>query len=573
MLDLYRHEPYAKLYFVLVVLMALTLFALAIQTLPLYGTEGNYGAIAKCLLETGDWLTMRIGPSCEVAFFKGPLFYWALAGSVKIAGVNEVALRLPSLLGSVAIVALTYHLILLLTRDAVRAFVGGLVVLTTHQVAFLHREAMPEPVMIAFMVAGMVAYVLAGQKPGYLFAVGFLSFFPMLFKPVIPGFLLAIVVVHALLNRRADLLRSRYLYYGIAAGALPFMLWNLHQYAGYGAAFLWEFWGIDILGTGSTVAGIDRPGERLLGYVSTFVPKYHEHAFHSEGVWWFYPYWLALLYHPWLALLPAGVLGVFRAPAAERSGGYFALLWIVLIILFLSAVQQQGPSYLLPVYPALAVVIAGFVSLSGAQDVGRRDNWSLWLLGGLVVVKLGQLGYVSLTPGAILPAGWRFELALTAMSALVLGGWLGRRRWGTRSVVAACTGSWLILTGVYFSLVLYPQADMTLVKLRSYVRSQARPVVLYAAADWLTPRDLNPLWWYFDDLEVCRRPECVTRRSSQLPVVLATSEDHELQSLRTPAADLRFLSKIPLKLQLDANKEVVGSHDLYVLEFARKPSN
>lgn len=70
-------------------------------------TEARYGAIAQLMADTGDWITPWFEPG--VPFWgKPPLSFWAQALSFEIFGVSEFAGRLPSWLGTIGIVALTY---------------------------------------------------------------------------------------------------------------------------------------------------------------------------------------------------------------------------------------------------------------------------------------------------------------------------------------------------------------------------------------------------------------------------------------------------------------------------------
>ncbi|WP_051377881.1 ArnT family glycosyltransferase [Derxia gummosa] len=60
-------------------------------------TEARYGEVARLMLATGDWITPQNDPG--VPFWaKPPLYAWAGAASMAIFGVNEFAVRLPSLL-------------------------------------------------------------------------------------------------------------------------------------------------------------------------------------------------------------------------------------------------------------------------------------------------------------------------------------------------------------------------------------------------------------------------------------------------------------------------------------------
>lgn len=63
-------------------------------------TEARYGEIARIMLETGNWVTPM--QTYGVPFWaKPPLSSWLSAFSMKLLGVNEFAVRLPSLLLSI----------------------------------------------------------------------------------------------------------------------------------------------------------------------------------------------------------------------------------------------------------------------------------------------------------------------------------------------------------------------------------------------------------------------------------------------------------------------------------------
>ncbi|MFT4059369.1 MAG: glycosyltransferase family 39 protein [Legionella sp.] len=72
-------------------------------------SEARYGEIARKMLETGNWVTLF--HDYGVPFWaKPPLSTWLSAASMKLFGVNELAVRLPGLLLSIAIVWLVWDL-------------------------------------------------------------------------------------------------------------------------------------------------------------------------------------------------------------------------------------------------------------------------------------------------------------------------------------------------------------------------------------------------------------------------------------------------------------------------------
>ncbi len=92
------------------VLLALAILSVRLATLasyPLMDTsEARYGEIARVMLATGNFVTPQEIPGLPF-WAKPPLYAWLSAGSMSVLGVNEFALRLPSYICGVAVLALT----------------------------------------------------------------------------------------------------------------------------------------------------------------------------------------------------------------------------------------------------------------------------------------------------------------------------------------------------------------------------------------------------------------------------------------------------------------------------------
>nr|WP_242697524.1 glycosyltransferase family 39 protein [Bordetella petrii] len=86
--------------------MGVRLFAMA--TLPLIDTsEPRYAEIARIMAVSGDWVTPWFEPG-EPFWGKPPLAFWAQALSIKLLGLSEFAVRLPSLLVMLLVARLVY---------------------------------------------------------------------------------------------------------------------------------------------------------------------------------------------------------------------------------------------------------------------------------------------------------------------------------------------------------------------------------------------------------------------------------------------------------------------------------
>ncbi|RUR11005.1 glycosyltransferase family 39 protein [Legionella sp. km772] len=137
-------------------------------------TEARYSEIARKMLETGDWVTLY--HDYGIPFWaKPPLSTWLAAFSMKLFGVNEFAARFPSLLLSLAVLALVWQLARK-QLDELAALVA-VVVLAGSFYFFLDAGAvMTEPALIFSTTLAFVSFWFAVRQDkvlwSYLFFVG-----------------------------------------------------------------------------------------------------------------------------------------------------------------------------------------------------------------------------------------------------------------------------------------------------------------------------------------------------------------------------------------------------------------
>ena len=95
-----------SLVMILGILLVARLFAMT--ALPLIDTsEPRYAEIARIMAVSGDWITPWFEPG--VPFWgKPPLAFWAQALGIKLFGLSELAVRLPSFLVMLLVAGLVY---------------------------------------------------------------------------------------------------------------------------------------------------------------------------------------------------------------------------------------------------------------------------------------------------------------------------------------------------------------------------------------------------------------------------------------------------------------------------------
>lgn len=343
-----------------------TMFAALIAgavLLPLLGRkmlanwdEAIYAEVAREFLGR-NWLvpTWQFQPWLE----KPPLGMWITAVLFRFFGATQFWARAASAFSGIILVALL-HWIAVRTRGLSSAWISTGILLTT--LGFLRACRRGElDVLLAlgcYVALWGLIQVADGNRPGwYLFWAGFA--FAAMTKGAASVTLVLAVAIIFLWNRwtRRDLGRS------FVLGALLFAAlvfpWHLYMWHIFGVRFLREYFGFQVL----TRATLPIQG-------------------HGEP-WWFYGKVLLARAAPWVLLFPFALVYAVRHRALRE---YF--VFAVVVVGFFSLVATRTPKYIVPAYPALAMICGDFLA---AHMEGRRKV--AWI--GFVLALLAAFGISS----------------------------------------------------------------------------------------------------------------------------------------------------------------------------------
>lgn len=394
--------------------------------------EGRYAEIPREMLDTGDWVTPRLN---GLKYFeKPPLQYWLTAASYAVFGEDEWTARLPStLLGFLAV---------LMTVFTARRLWGPRAVLTS-----------------AVILASSWAYYLSGQ---YLTLDIMLSAFLTF---ALCGFLLAQDAGATPAQRRAWMLVAwvscafAVLCKGLIGIALPGLA--LVVYSVIGLDFrLWRR--LEILRGLALMLLITVPWfvlvqQRNPEFFEFFFIREHFQRFASSehsrlGEWWYYAPILLVGLMPWTPLFVQQVLRAASEPRETAAQLFnrpfrpllFCAIWTAAIIVFFSVSQSKLPAYVIPVFPALALLLGQRAALDDAAGL-RWSAITLTVLGTVLFAASTQLGRwskfadIGADGVAALPAVYAATASLLAGGLLAL--FLLRRAQRLWSVVALVAGS------------------------------------------------------------------------------------------------------------------------------------
>ncbi len=380
--------------------------------------EGRYAEIPREMVVSGDWVTPRLDGFKY--FEKPPLQYWATAVSYEVFGFGEWQARLWTGLTGLFSVLFTGWVGTRLFNRRTGVFAAAVLASMFYWNAMSHINTL-DMGTAATMSASLMAFLLA-QRPDasraqtrwWMWACWAFMALAMLSKGLI-GILLpgAALVLYTLIYRNWRLWTRLY----IVSGLLIFLA----------IAAPWFIW-------------VQARNPEFFDYF--FIYQQFTRFLTSElkrpGPWWYFFPILILGVLPWLGSLVPALWKSASQPAlrgATFGGAQYRnlhaqgmlLIWAVFIFVFFSISKSKLPSYILPIFPAIALLIADY--LDRAQRGALRWQFALLALLGLAAVigftQLHRLGN-AITPGALYQQfGWWLE----GTAALALGSGLLAWRW------------------------------------------------------------------------------------------------------------------------------------------------
>lgn len=382
--------------------------------------EARHALVAENILADGDWLTLHYEGAPY--FNKAPLKFWLTALAFRACGVNEWTARLWSALFALGAVALT-GLLGARLYDRRTGLLAMLVLATSPQ--FLHSHCartgeQDSALLFCWTLACLL--IVAGLRRRPLFylgcaAVGLCGMVKHL------GFVPELLLVLGLwlgLSGQWRALGAATLLKGLAAALAVALPWHTAQAALHGGAFLDRYLGREMVHRGLTFLNVRHDARFFL-----FVLK--------DGL------------YPWSLLLPLAVwrLTRSRAPLALRPG-LLPAIWALVVLVVISISRVKLSWYALPAYPALAILLARFVTTEWLSrptrplDVGVALTWA--------VLVLSPVNVGIFNPSGISARDGMIETDLLGfLQGAPVGPWpgpllLGVAALGTAAAALACAG-------------------------------------------------------------------------------------------------------------------------------------
>ena len=398
--------------------------------------EGRYAEIPREMVASGDWLTPRLN---GFKYFEKPaLQYWATAAAFSVFGLHDWAARLwPALTGFLGVL-----LVWLIGNRAFGPPVGlaAAAVLASSGIYAFVGHFLTLDMGVSVFMSATVLFCMMGQRDGlsprdernWMLAAWAAAALAMLSKGligiVLPG---AAFLAYVLLARDWRRLARLHWLPGLALFLLITAPWFVAVSLANKEFFHFFF---------------------IHEHFERFLTKQHGRY---QPFWYFVPV-LALGATPWLFSLAAGFFNackgkaVYVAPEVKLSrvrsfnAERFLALWCAVVFLFFSASDSKLGSYILPLFPAVALLTALQLRRASCGGLALQAGFAM-LLGAaacLLAPQLTRFAEPSL-PAELLAnyVPWVFA----AGAALALGGaaaaWTAWRGLGLASLLLLAAGS------------------------------------------------------------------------------------------------------------------------------------
>lgn len=419
-------------------LTCLVLFLPGFFTIPpVDRDEVRFAQATKQMVESGDYVDIRFQD--DVRYKKPVGIYWLQAASLKTAsalGLQRAQVRIwvyrvPSLIGAIGGVLLTYWTALaFVTRQG--AVLAALMIASCVLLGGEARLAKTDAVLFLTVTAAMGAMARVylswqrGEDPAH--------------PPWAPPAIFWTALAAGILIKGPLIL----MFVGLAIAVLAFFdksaAWFWRMRPVWGLTWMLVLvlpWFVLIFLRAGDAFFADSVGGDMLSKLG---------AQESHGA----PPGLYLLLF-WITFWPGAPLAGMAAPAVWRArrepGAQFLLAWLIPSWIVFEAVLTKLPHYVLPLYPAIAILTAGVVErrvLSTKSWLVRGAAW--WFALPAIAAVLVIVGAIKAIHQPVFPA---WPLFAFAMVFGLIAWWLFEDSRGERSLLNAVIAAALLAGGTY----------------------------------------------------------------------------------------------------------------------------
>lgn len=328
--------------------------------------EPVYAETAREMLKFQDFISPRIYG--EFWYDKPPMYYWLVAISISFFGDNEFAARFPSALLAVGGAILIYFAGRKLFNERA-ALLAALILTTMLEYFYLGNAAVTDMTLTFCLTAALLAFLLDKTYLLFLFA----ALATMTKGPVAIAFCVGIIFLYQVLSGNIKTMTINYK--KIVGGAGLFLLitgpWYWIMYQLHGTEFI----------------------DTFLGFhnITRFLQP--EHA--SGADWYYYIPVILVGLFPWTAVMFQALKEGLKKKSKDYHTCLFLFIWASLVFVFFSISQTKLVSYILPLYPPLALLLGHYFDKTWQEKRYRALKHAAWgfsIMAGLLCAGLFYAG-------------------------------------------------------------------------------------------------------------------------------------------------------------------------------------
>jgi 4-amino-4-deoxy-L-arabinose transferase-like glycosyltransferase len=352
--------------------LAACVFFVGLGSLPLTEPdEGRNAEVAREMIVLHDWVTPHFD---TLPYLDKPaVFFWLVAGSMRVFGTSEWAARLPSALAALGTLLLVWWLARRMFGDSAGT-TAGIMFATAPLVMVFARVVVFDMTLTFLVTLALAAFWIAQVDEGSRRRFEYLMFAAAGAATITKGpvgFLvpaLAILLYAAVQRRLADLRKIAW-----ARGIAIFLAVSLPWFI---------------------AASLRNPDFPRYAFWNESIVRFTTARAHRGGSLFYYIPVFLVGFMPWSFTLTFAALNRLkrwrRLREPDHTAEAFLLCWAATVFLFFSLSHSKLPAYFLPAIPALAVFMGRIWSAEvGAAPAQTRPDWLT--AGYALLVALGLL--------------------------------------------------------------------------------------------------------------------------------------------------------------------------------------
>ena len=335
--------------------------------------EGRYAEIAREMVVSGDWISPRYHD--YKYFYKPPLQLWATAIAFDWFGIGEWQARLWT--------ALTGFLTIL--------FVG------------FTSARLDSP------RTGWIAAVVLAASPMWVIA-GHVNSLDMALSAFLAGALCALLLAQTSKDKKAvggwmllcwAFMALATLSKGLIGAALPTLVLIAYSVT----AWDWRIWSrlyiirglllfFVITAPWFILISIRNPEFLEFFFIHEHFERFTQDVHRRSGPIYFFLPLLVVGFLPFLFQLPGSLALAWKSRQGNFSAAWMMACWFLIIFAFFSVSRSKLPGYIIPIFPALAMLVGRYLD----RQLGQTNTLSIpWILQTACFTILGFIGFFFLS--------------------------------------------------------------------------------------------------------------------------------------------------------------------------------